>query len=265
MNKRIVSIALSGIFLALVASPVLAQSWYHGNVLGSMDEAGDNTTVVKVRETKPTLRSNDFDELVEQRDQSKEDRQAKIDEMKALKKEERCAKVEDNIQKRADYYTNSHSTHLNRYQGVLRNLQNASTRLSRLGYDTTALDAKIAEIEVLVAELNAMHDELTANMVTAKNKACDEDAGEFKTELRSSLSGLKDLKSKLTEISKSLKEEIVDILLEMKAAGVKRDEKVKDNDDSSDQETEDEETVEVEEVEAAEAEEVEAVENEETE
>ncbi len=210
MNKYIIYLFLFPVLFS--STPVLAQTWYSsdidsGYVMGANTDA--NTSDRKPLDT-TVLRKSNFTDISELRDMKVDERKAAIDELKKQKFEDRCLNIQKNIDNRKDYYQNSYTKAISRYQGIVKGLNNMVARLDKAGVQTTSFKAMIANLENLVAQLNIKHDSMISNMVQSRALACDaEKQKEYRVSVQNTMSSLKVERQQILDMRKYIQEQIV--------------------------------------------------------
>ncbi len=214
-------IILTLIISIISVSPVAAQTWYSsevdtGYVMGANTSNSQNTGNKPLDTT--ILRKSNFTDISELRGMSADDRKKVLDELKSKKFEERCAVVQKNIDNRKDYYQNSYTAAVSRYQGIIKGLKNMLVKLEEVGIDTTSFKSMINTLEGMVANLNIKHDSMIANMVKTRAMACDEDSmKEYKIAVQNNMKDLKAERDQILEMRKYIQEQIVNELKSIKA------------------------------------------------
>lgn len=209
MNKYIIYLFLFPILFS--STPVLAQTWYSsdidsGYVMGATDP---NTSDRKPLDT-TVLRKSNFTDISELRDMKVDERKAAIDALKKQKFEDRCLNIQKNIDNRKNFYQNSYTKAISRYQGIVKGLNNMVARLDKVGVETTSIKAMIVNLENLVAQLNAKHDTMVANMVQTRALACDtEKQKEYRVSVQNTMNSLKEERQQIMDMRKYIQEQIV--------------------------------------------------------
>lgn len=167
--------------------------------------------------TTPTfLRRNTFSNLQEMKDLSPDERQERISELRSAAKAERCEVIEENINRRLDYYQNSQTDHVRRYQGILVGLNKAAERLSLLGYDTTDLESKIEQLQVQINEMNVMHNDLIAALQSVKTAQCSDEETDPNTKGMLAKTTVQEIRAKALSIKEYIRNEIIPTLQALK-------------------------------------------------
>lgn len=220
-------IILTLIISLLSVSSVSAQTWYSsdidtGYVMGANTSNSQNgngfATDMSNKPLDTTVfRKSNFTDISQLRGMSVDDRKKALDELKSMKFKEKCAVIQKNIDNRKDYFQNSYTAAVSRYQGIIKGLTIMLNKLDEVGIDTTKFKLMISTLEGMVAEFNAKHDTMVANMVKTRAIACDEDgAKEYKIAVQNNMKDLKAEREQILSMRKYIQEQIVNELKSIK-------------------------------------------------
>jgi hypothetical protein len=209
-----------------------------GNAASNSTVEPTTTGSENASETVPTfLRKNSFSELKDMKDLTPEERQERITELKNAAKAQRCEVIEENVSRRIDYYQNSQTDHVSRYQGIVLGLTKSSERLTALGYDTTELVLKIEMLQTQINEMNLIHNELIAALQSVNVAQCGEEEEDPSAKGQLARTTVQELRAKALAIKDYIRNEIIPTIQALREQETTPGEEVDETDELPSEET----------------------------
>lgn len=133
------------------------------------------SSVVKAEESTTTR-----EEMNERRESRQEERKM----VRGFKTELRCDLAEARIDTTTKFYDGTHRRHVEQYQKMVSNFKRLMASLKEKGYDVTKLEADAKLLNDKVAKFSQDHAAFIEQLKQARQYACGESSGQFKTEMQ---------------------------------------------------------------------------------